>query len=519
MLAAFKSLLWYLVISSVRAETNLNKYYAERKLFIDNELEHGVGGRIKLSPAETIANEYLMQLKTEELDIAFKYPEKFKLSHSFLRNRQSIKHSKVYPIIKKMPKGALLHVHSSLIMDADYILKLTYEDHLYACYDGEDDFQFRFSDKVPNERCSNQWRLLNDIRGDYTHVEQFDEDLKKHFTLSYYEDDDINTIWRKFNKVYRNFKPLIKYRPVRERYWYDCLKKLYDDNVFYVEIRTGLHQLYELNGTQHDYMYMARLLQRISKEFSEEHPDFVAVKLILTNNRQRAPDNLGSDFQEAFSVKEEMPEFFAGVDLVGQEDLGKHLVDFLPALAKEKGLLNYYFHGGETNWYGTSTDENLIDAIFLGTKRIGHGYALLKHPALLEEVRRRNIAIEVNVISNEVLGLVHDVRNHPLSLYMALNLPVVISSDDPGVWYAEPLTDDFFVAFMGVASRRADLRTLKQLALNSITYSAMDSKMMTKALLLFARKWKTFIDIVNAEAERVGSFQDASDCQESCLLL
>lgn len=38
----------------------------------------------------------------------------------------------------------------------------------------------------------------------------------------------------------------------------------------------------------------------------------------------------------------------------------------------------------------------------LGSKRIGHGYALSKHPLLLNIVKERDIAIEVNPISNQV---------------------------------------------------------------------------------------------------------------------
>ena len=48
------------------------------------------------------------------------------------------------------------------------------------------------------------------------------------------------------------------------------------------------------------------------------------------------------------------------------------------------------------------TDENLIDAVLLNTTRIGHGFALLRHPWVLEQVRERGIAIEINPISNQV---------------------------------------------------------------------------------------------------------------------
>lgn len=74
-------------------------------------------------------------------------------------------------------------------------------------------------------------------------------------------------------------------------------------------------------------------------------------------------------------------EFFCiGFDLVGPEDKMKPIIDYLVPLLrfkdrqKELGLdIPFIFHAGETLGDGTSADDNLYDAILLGTKRIGHG--------------------------------------------------------------------------------------------------------------------------------------------------
>ena len=55
-----------------------------------------------------------------------------------------------------------------------------------------------------------------------------------------------------------------------------------------------------------------------------------------------------------------------------------------------------------TDWEGLGVDENLIDAILLNTTRIGHGYAILKHPEVKRIAKERGVAVEVCPISNQV---------------------------------------------------------------------------------------------------------------------
>lgn len=65
--------------------------------------------------------------------------------------------------------------------------------------------------------------------------------------------------------------------------------------------------------------------------------------------------------------------------------------------------------------------------MLLGTKRIGHGYAVVKYPSILKLIKERRIGIEVNPISNQVLKLVDDLRNHPSAILFTDDNPVVIS--------------------------------------------------------------------------------------------
>jgi len=158
-------------------------------------------------------------------------------------------------------------------------------------------------------------------------------------------------------------------------------------------------------------------------------------------------------------------------------------------LQKQYGVdMPFYFHDGESDW---PDDDNLLDAYLLGTRRIGHGLNLYQYPALEKRFMERNVALEVCPLSNQILGYVRDLRCHPASGYLRRGLPLVISSDDPAVFGYEGLSYDFWIVVM---AWELDLASLKQLALNSITHSAMSVEEQRSARSRWQRQWDLFVD-------------------------
>lgn len=185
--------------------------------------------------------------------------------------------------------------------------------------------------------------------------------------------------------------------------------------------------------------------------------------------------------KQCIAMKKLYPDMIAGFDLVGQEDLGKPLQDLVPELfwfkkrCVEEGVdIPFYFHAGETLGDGDSTDENLFDAILLGTRRIGHGFSLYKHPLLIDMVKEKKILVESCPISNEVLRLTSSIMSHPLPALLARGVPVALCNDDPAILGqgATGMTHDFWQALQGWEN--LGLAGLGALAENSVRWAILE---------------------------------------------
>lgn len=142
--------------------------------------------------------------------------------------------------------------------------------------------------------------------------------------------------------------------------------------------------------------------------------------------------------------------------MVGREELGPPLSAFVEQLLKLPPQIDFYFHAGQTNWYGSHADENLIDAVLLGARRIANAYAITKHPLVMELVKRFDTAIEISPVGNQVLQMGTDYRNHPAALMIANDIPFVLSSGIPSFCRTRPLSHDFYMAFLGIAVGRSE---------------------------------------------------------------
>jgi len=104
---AFPILLLYLVfILSVHYANclNLKQYLGERDKILVEEDRQFLGGSLTLNAAEKKANSILMKVKTKEYDSAVATTDFIPAKH-FFNAKSSMLKSKVYEIIRAMPKG------------------------------------------------------------------------------------------------------------------------------------------------------------------------------------------------------------------------------------------------------------------------------------------------------------------------------------------------------------------------------------------------------------------------------
>ncbi|XP_032700347.1 adenosine deaminase 2 isoform X1 [Lontra canadensis] len=472
-----------------------------------------LGGQLVLTKQEELANERLMALKKAEVVQAMKI-QNFPPSMHFFQAKNLIEKSQVFSILKKMPKGAALHVHDFGILSMNWLVKnVTYRPHCHFCITPKGALSFKFAYPTPPTpmpaECS-EWVLLEKYRKEMQNVTEFDNGLLRNFTLMT-ENPEVdyanqNIVWSKFQSIFFTISGLVHYAPVFRDYIFQALEEFYQDNVLYLELRAMLLPVYELNGTIHNQEWSVRTYREVAYMFAKKHPGFIGIKLIYSDRRFKNVSFIMKSVQTAMMLRATFPRMVAGFDLVGHEDTGHTLYDYRKALMIPtlQGIkLPYFFHAGETDWQGTSIDRNLLDALILNSTRIGHGFALTKHPAVWADSWKKNIPIEVCPISNQVLKLVSDLRNHPAAVLMATGYPMVISSDDPAVFGAKGLSYDFYEAFMGIGGMAADLRTLKQLAMNSIKLSTLLDTEKKAAMKTWEERWNKFVaDLARRPKER-----------------
>jgi adenosine deaminase len=89
--------------------------------------------------------------------------------------------------------------------------------------------------------------------------------------------------------------------------------------------------------------------------------------------------------------------------------------------------------------------EAVWEALALDPPRIGHGFRAADDPALMAELRRRGVVLELCPLSNVRTGSVPSLAAHPLRRLWDAGVPLTLNSDDPPM-FNTTLLEEYRVA-------------------------------------------------------------------------
>lgn len=434
----------------------------------------------------------------------------------FTLAKQRMEKTKSWQIIRKMPKGALLHAHFDAMIDVDWLIDQVLTTEGMAMQADQE-----LSTAEARTRALIRFRYTKTSSADTYSIwtenyqpehlvpleptaenfpdggsEGFKAWLKRKCTITLEESLDhrhgVDTVWEKFKSCFRILDSMIFYEPILRASIQHLLHQLTDDGVRWVDFRMAALFDYQREGSEEPETGYEKFFCLVADEIekfksTKEGERFWGCRFIWCALRSFGKKQIVDSMKDCILMKQTYPGLIAGFDVVGQEDMGRPLADLTPEFfwfrkrCMENGVdIPFFFHAGECLGDGDDTDQNLFDAILLGTRRIGHGFSLYKHPLLIEMVKQKKILIESCPISNEVLRLTSSIKSHPLPALLARGVAVALCNDDPAILGQgkNGMTHDFWQAFQGWEN--LGLEGLGSLAENSVRYAAFDPDQTTK---------------------------------------
>lgn len=431
----------------------------------------------------------------------------------FHRAKGRMEKTNLWKIVSKLPKGSLLHAHLDAMFDLDFLIDQAFTTpgmHISAPQPlltpkdlEKAAVEFQYSSRSPEEPVKTSIWAENYEPATLIPIQVaassfpdggesgFREWVKSRCVLdpehSYNHHHGVDAIWQIFKSTFLVINSLLMYEPIFRACFRRLLGQLAEDGISYVEFRIVRWSITKEGKDEPEETgeEFCALLEEEIVQFkrTEEGKSFHGARIIWAGLRFLDNAAIVDSMKHGIEVKKAFPNLICGYDLVGQEDAGRPLVDLIPLLfwfkkqCAEEGVdLPFFFHAGECLGDGDDTDHNLFDAILLGTRRIGHGFSLYKHPLLIDLVKEKQILVECCPISNEILRLASSIKSHPLPALLSRGVAVSLCNDDPAILGhgQNGLTHDFWQAMQGL--QNVDLAGLAVLAQNSIRWSCFEDQ-------------------------------------------
>lgn len=437
----------------------------------------------------------------------------------FALGRDRMEGTDLWRCVERMPKGALLHAHLDAMVDIGWLIDqaLAEKGLCLVAQEGLSSKEMRTTGvPVVQYFPEDQVKKLSQ-KGDGGNIwsERYvggtpvplreaqrmfpdDETTFKKWVISrctvtaeesLLHHHGLDAVWRKFQSCFTVIGQFLFYEPIFRKAMQRLLGQLADDGIMYVDFRIAFKfpwrnaKQTENDGGNYEAFFkvFGEEVEKFKK--SAQAKSFKGARMIWTVVRRFDTRTIAESMKECVRIKKKYPQLLCGFDFVAQEDKGRTLADLTPLVfwfrkqCMEAGVeIPFFFHAGECLGDGDDTDNNLFDAILLGTRRIGHGYSLYKHPLLIDMVKEKKILIESCPISNEILRLSSSILGHSLPALLSRGVSVSLNNDDPAILGhgKNGMSHDFWQSYM--AFENLGLEGLGTMAENSLKWCAVEDQ-------------------------------------------
>ncbi|KAJ6630590.1 hypothetical protein B0H10DRAFT_1981901 [Mycena sp. CBHHK59/15] len=491
--------------------SDFSQYKQQRAALINHDRSLRADHSCAVSAAETKADKVVRGIRSSEA-ISVWGAEHAGAPSLWIPGRSIIMKTKLFELLVKMPKGALLHAHLDATVNTEFVLKIALEQPALHVRVPEPltalnvsktlpEFKALTKEMFPNSDASltdtsyspNTWISLQKARNafhpDLGGLEGFDRWVIGALTINpteaYSTHNTVDKIWEKFTSTFMVSTGLIRFAPVWKQYLYEFFRSSVEDGVSYVEVRINFFPefMFGEDGQENiPHREWLMIFEEAQNKFKADlksqgrEDEFIGARIIYSTLRFITVEQLERNCEDCIALKQEFPHLIAGFDLVGPENVLKPLIYYAEGLLrfrdrqKELGIdIPFILHAGETLGDGTEADVNLYDAILLGTLRIGHG-SNISTPRGIGTDMRKKITLSQRLTSSMPM--------HPLPILMNNGLPVALCSDDPaclGIW-------------VFVASEVTGLTALRELARDSLKHSTLEPSEKQRAIAVWEKR-------------------------------
>lgn len=361
----------------------------------------------------------------------------------------------LYRTLYYMPKGGDLHNHLSGAAFPEwwYELALAQESRGYQYYTkvrinncreyGGNEFAWQPYYLMFANIMEISYEQLSDCeKAEYKRLDQLDEEEKAAWLNSIKLDkahegreEFFQTHWQRLNALL--FNPWIQAGILAKN-----VEAFGKEGVSYLELQVDVRGAVLADGTQMSSNEVAAILrERLRQKDMLDTGVTVRFQLSLLRFTPNAEEQL----RDIYKYVHDNNDLFVAVNMVGREDNDKghprRFLSTLRELRQQYGGVKLSIHAGEVDEPNAHVSETLL----LGADRIGHGLNLITDDDTMRLMRHGPYLVEINLISNLLLGYIQDYSQHPFPEYLRTGIPVALSTDDRGMWDST-MTDEFFVA-------------------------------------------------------------------------